>query len=62
MLAELIALFLLGGMPTTNEGSVVVEGEPPAPPPATIQRAPKMKANPTIIFPCPNAPPGYQCG
>lgn len=34
----------------SDEGSVVVN------------RAPKMKANPTIIFPCPNAPPGFTCG
>lgn len=38
-----------------NEGGIVIHGPKPTP-------APAKKANPTIIFPCPNAPPGYQCG
>lgn len=40
------------------EGSIVVNGgSPPPPPPPSASLT-----LPTIIFPCPVAPPGFQCG
>jgi hypothetical protein len=59
MLIDLVAFFLLG-LPITNEGSVVVEGQPP-PRPAPVQRAPGMKANPTWICPDGTSNPPNLC-
>jgi hypothetical protein len=48
-------------LPMLNEGSIVVQGPNPPPPPAQVERAPKMKANPTWICPDGTSNPPNLC-